>query len=102
MPVFFTRDGWLTPYAMACGYLHSQGETRLYSLGSGGGFAVETFDRDASGVVNSYGANLCAGIAFYETFRSLPDARKAFRAQVGGKLARRYESAPDVRRNVIA
>lgn len=98
-PVFFTNSGWLTPYAMACGYLHSQGDgdARLSSL-DGGGYevSISRFGRFASAIDSTFQGNANTAYVWPE---SLSDARKIFR-KVCGKLEQRYESNPEVARSV--
>ena len=102
MPQFFTKSGWLTPYAMACGYIQKTekpGETIIMEHCSAGGFFVEHWQRGATGA-HGTGGILRDGIAYRAHFESICEARKAYRERVGA-LQWRYESAPDIARNVI-
>ena len=107
MPKFFTRKGWLTRYALACGYVHRTEcaeSTVLLELQSSGAPAVTVYERDATGRLNSRGDTLRDGISFFEGFDSVHAARMAYARQTRrlfGSLRRRFESAPDTRHSVI-
>lgn len=104
-PVFFTKAGWLTAYAHACGYRHIETINKEESIileGDSGNFTVTHWRRDAANCVNSYGATLRDGIAAFEGFSSLPAARAFYRQRVARPLSRRYESNSDVARHVYA
>ena len=104
---FFTKRGYLTPRAMACGYIHKMerdDKTLLFEQLSPSSYGVTLYARGASGAVTNYGATLRDGIAFYESFESINEARASYarlaREKLGG-LTRRWEAAPDVNRLVI-
>ncbi len=105
MATFYTKAGWLTPYALACGYIHKT-ETKdrtiiLERLSCDiPSFCVEIYQRGFTGAVTSYGAKLRDGIEYREVFPTIAEARQAYAARVV-KLARRFEPASDVQRNVI-
>lgn len=99
MPRFFDRK-WLTPYAMACGYLHSQkdGDARLCELSSGV-YEIELSKRTfkewpAYGDKNGENCN-----CFFITFRDIHEARKAFKS-ICGELNQRTEIINGVARSV--
>jgi hypothetical protein len=94
MAKFYTKDGWLTRYALACGYKHAQER------------------KDRQEVVLTC---ICTETPLYlvrryngpertlESFtQSLAFARQQFRLAMGEPLQRRYESNSDVARDVIA
>ena len=90
MPKFFTKDGWLTPYAMTCGYLHRQtnkvGNDIVFSMPSVGFYRVEQFDS--------------ANRLLDREFHSIVEARKNFKEAMFGKLQTRFEKA--IGREVVA
>ena len=104
MPQFFTSSGWLTPYALACGYIHktelSQDKSVILERRDCGDYSVTVWDREARGAQTSYGETLCDGLAFSEAFEQVSQARAAY-AKAVGRLRYRFEAAPDVRRKVI-
>jgi hypothetical protein len=107
MPEFFTKSGWLTRYALACGYRHkteAEGFTCiLEDLGDDGAHVViETWRRGTSGARTSYGAILRDGIAFREAYANLAEARRVYRAQCGDLLRTRVEYGLSPPRTVFA
>lgn len=106
MPKFYTKSGYLTRYALACGYRHatqSDGfSCYLQDMGDDGArVVVETWRRGATGAQTSYGATLRDGIAYREAFTSLVEARRAYRAQAGDMLKTRVEPGLNPPRVVI-
>ena len=94
MTKFFTKQGWLTDYAMACGYIHkavSPVTTRTVILTrlscDSPAYRVEEY---ANGYLRAYD----------HVFGSIKDARKAYQASMV-KLQYRFESNSDVNRSVI-
>lgn len=104
MASFYTKTGWLTPYGMSCGYIHrtdkSRDESVVFEHLSGNAYSVTHWLAGSTGNVSSYGATLRDGIAAYETFQSVSEARKFYKKRVG-KLTYRFENNSEVRRNVI-
>lgn len=96
IPRFFTSKGWLTRYALACGYVHltetdANTRVRLWCANS------ETGQFDV--LVFKDGARLS-----WDCFPSLEAARRTYREMVQkhcGRLRYRFEPHPDVRRSVI-
>lgn len=89
---FFTKKGWLTPYALACGYIHKS------ELPSGTTVRLER-------IVDFYRVEAWLPGYGWKPFysldtRNVSEARNSYRTQVG-RLQRRFETAPDVSRNVI-
>jgi hypothetical protein len=68
---FKTKDGWLTPYALECGYVEQKdvGEvsTTLWKYAGCSGYHVRSHDHDN-------GVRL-----FWEVFETLTEARKCFK-----------------------
>lgn len=104
MPQFFTKSGWLTPYALACGYIHktdlNDHETVRLSARSCGDYEVEHYNREASGVVSQTFGNLRAGLSYAEAFDTIAEARRAYQGRVK-RLRWRFERNPEINRNVI-
>ena len=104
MPQFFTSSGWLTSYALACGYIHktelSCDKSVVMERRDCGDYGVTVWDRDARDATTSYGATLRDGLAFFESFERVSQARAAY-AKAVGRLRYRFEAAPDVQREVI-
>jgi hypothetical protein len=104
---FYTKDGYLTRYALACGYRHateSDGfSCYLQDLGDDGAHVVvETWRHGATQCRTSYGAVLRDGIEYREAFASIADARKAYRNQAGNLLRTRVEHGLTPARTVFA
>jgi hypothetical protein len=93
---FFTKNGWLTRYALACGYVHltekdDATRVRMWCANS------ETGQYDVH--VTKNGERLS-----WDCFGSLSAAREAYKKLVlehCGALRYRFENHPDVRRSVI-
>jgi hypothetical protein len=107
MSVFFTKAGWLTHYAMACGYIHKTELSPDRSIifqrleCDAPVFNVTVYQRSATGAIDDdTKATLRDGIAFSKS-GSIAECRRLYRQHVG-TLRRRYEPASEVRRNVIA
>ncbi len=103
MPAFFTKSGWLTPYALACGYRHVETISRDESVildGDSGHYTVTHWRSGETGATNSSGL-LRDGIAAFEGFQSLPQARAFYCQRIGRKPSQRHESNPDVARSVF-
>lgn len=71
-PRFYTKDGWLTPYALACGYVEQKyyGQIRisLYQDSPGSGlYHVRAYDYERHAQ------------CFWEVFETLTDARRHYR-----------------------
>lgn len=95
MPAFYDAKGWLTPYALACGYVHhtEQGDTRV-TLNCANS---ETGQFDVIIVVDGVRTQ-------WESFGRLFDARRFYSRNVNrlfGSLRFRFEAHPDVSRSVI-
>lgn len=108
MPKFYTKRGWLTPYAMACGYIHYTELSRSKSVRfqklecDTPSYDVTVFDRDAKGArCRTTNSPLRDGIAFSEVFPSIDAARQTYRAKTRAFLRRRFEPWGDVNRMVI-
>lgn len=70
-PKFYTKDGWLTPYGLACGYQETAGHRNvIMKLWHDGGtvYHVRAHDHDGRGRL------------FWEIFETLTEARRFFRA----------------------
>lgn len=67
-PRFYTRAGWLTPYALACGYI----EEKYY------GPVWITLYRDGAYHVRAYDFDKKARL-YWETFKTLTEARRHYR-----------------------
>ena len=95
MPKFFTKFGWLTPYAMACGYQHQQiasdGETEVTLWCAN----PETNQYD----VKAYALGGAERVS-WECHEGIAEARKAYRRAVG-TLQRRFESNPEIMQSVV-
>lgn len=95
---FFTRNGWLTPYAMACGYIHRtnnvNGRDIVFTMINQDLplYEVEVLTKDDKGHL--------LGCAYRNTFESIECARKVYRKHVG-ELQMRFEKNPEVNRLVI-
>lgn len=65
-PRFYTKDGWLTPYALACGYIEQKdyGPIRITLFQDGGCYHVQAYDHDQK--IRH----------FWESFRTLMEARR--------------------------
>lgn len=94
---FYDKAGWLTPYAMACGYIHmtedstTETRVRLWCANS------ETGQYDVSIVIGGIRTQ-------WEAFGTVGQARRFYRRNVArlfGSLRHRYEAHPDVARSVI-
>ncbi len=75
-PKFYTAKGWLTVYALACGYLetndtYNTGKIRIWMALDGACYAVRGFENGHDG-----------GRLFWDCFDTLPEARKAFAARL--------------------
>lgn len=68
-PAFYTKDGWLTNYAMACGYMH---ETWLY----GKHFSLSSCNPE----LNTFDVKVFNGNnrLMWETFEGISEARRAY------------------------
>lgn len=96
-PVFFDKAGWLTRYALACGYIHhtecrkADNRVTLWCANA------ETGQFDVSIVIGGIRTQ-------WESFDSLAKARAFYRRNVTrlfGSLRYRFESNPEVMRSVI-
>ena len=89
---FFTRDGWLTRYALACGYKHAQRRAD--------GQDVELTCVNAE--TPTYLVRRYDGPdRTFESFsHDLKTARAMFKTAMGEQLRQRWESNPDVNRSV--
>lgn len=95
MAKFYTKEGWLTRYALACGYVHLTdlrgARVRMWCANA------ETPQYDV--LVWKDGAR-----SHWESFDTLHDARLFYALHVQrlfGALHYRFESNPDVARSVI-
>lgn len=68
-PRFYTNDGWLTPYALACGYVEQKdyGPIRITLFRDGGCYHVQAYDHDQK------------IRRFWESFRTLTEARRHYK-----------------------
>ena len=95
MAKFYTKDGWLTRYALACGYMHSQKRADSQEV-----VLTCVCPEQPLYLVRRYKAY---GERTFESFaQSLVFARQQFRLAMGEPMQHRYESNSDIRRNVIA
>ena len=87
-PRFYTKDGWLTPYALACGYVEQKdyGLIRITLFQDGGCYHVRAYDHDQK------------IRRFWEVFRTLTAARRYYKyaeallvAGAGRKLGKNME-----------
>ena len=96
---FFTARGWLTMYAMACGYMHqTKGENEFIVLLSANNIECNLFE------IKVYGPH--SERYEWEIIEGLPQARayytRAVKKYIGTKPTRRFEKAQDVQREVYA
>lgn len=107
---FFTKEGWLTRYAMACGYMHTMpnsavtlylenAESDLYSI------KVDKSSRYASACTITYGEDFSGysdsnGVILWYQCTGIKNARKEYRRVAGEIIPKRYESR--IKRNVYA
>ncbi len=96
-PSFFSKAGWLTRYALACGYVQqtecgkADNRVTLWCANA------ETGQFDVSIVIGGLPTQ-------WESFENLRGARAFYRRNVMrlfGSLQYRFESHPDVARSVI-
>ncbi len=68
-PRFYTKDGWLTPYALACGYMEEKyyGSVQVTLLYRHSVYHVRAYDHEKK------------VRRFWETFRTLTEARRYYR-----------------------
>lgn len=68
-PRFYTKDGWLTPYALACGYIEEKdyGPVRITLFRDGASYHVRAYDHDQK------------IRRFQEGFRTLTEARRHYK-----------------------
>lgn len=94
MAKFYTNSGWLTRYALACGYKHAQRRK------DGQDVELVCINQE----IPTYLVRRHDGpLRTFESFTpSLAFARKQFRLAMGEPLQRRYEGNSEVARNVIA
>lgn len=66
---FYTKDGWLTSYALACGYVEQKdyGPVRITLFFEHGCYHVRAYDHDQKVRL------------FWETFRTLTEARRYYK-----------------------
>jgi len=84
MPKFFTKQGWLTPYAHACGYLHvTEHENGDYITLESSNPELNTFD------VRLY--NYRTNKRVCKTFEGIVIARVYYRG-LCGQLNKRWEN----------
>ena len=95
MPMFFTKTGWLTDYAMACGYLHKA--TNLINVD----VTFARLECDAPAYrVETYKAHERLTDRVFEGAGAIKAARQEYRKQMGA-LEWRWERNPEVNRMVI-
>lgn len=94
MAKFYTKDGWLTRYALACGYKHAQRRK------DGQDVILTCINQE----IPTYLVQRRDGpLRTFESYtHSLAFARAQYRNAMEEPLRRRYESNPDVARDVIA
>lgn len=103
----YTKDGWLTPYAMGLGYIHrtegADSTIRFARLECDGmAFEVEQWKLGVVGAICSdTGGILRPGLAYRKTYKSIAAARRDYKRLCGASLRTRFESNPDVCRSVI-
>lgn len=91
-PKFFTRDGWLTRYALACGYKHSQRRADKQEV------ELTCVNNDLPlYLVRRYDGAAHTFESFSEDLRT---ARAMFKMAMGERLKQRWEDNPDVARPV--
>lgn len=68
-PRFYTKEGWLTPYALACGYIEQKdyGPVRISLFRDGYAYYVKAYDHEQK--------IWC----FLEAFRTLTEARRHYK-----------------------
>ena len=92
---FFTKDGWLTQYALACGYRH-QTETKHYHV------VFEENNRE----LNTYQVRAFNNQAWDKNewiiVEGIQAARNIYRQFCYTQLDKRHESASDINRIVFA
>ena len=95
---FFTQQGWLTLYALACGYLHETRSDDITITLSENNIGLNTFE------IKVYSSK--EGRLLWDIAKGLPQARKAYvnacKAFLNKKPARRFERASDISRDVYA
>ena len=92
---FFTKDGWLTPYALACGYRH-QTEVRHYHV------VLEENNREC----NTYQVRSFNNHAWdkneWIVVEGIKAARNVYKQLCYMSPDKRYENARDIQRQVYA
>lgn len=95
---FYTARGWLTPYAMLCGYVHSAEIADRVAIvmeyESSGVYSVTVYRSDVCSAQREDGTVLRDGIEYWECFSSIVDARTDYSKQVKSyfpKIPRHYE-----------
>ena len=68
---FYTKDGWLTPYALACGYVEQKyyGPVRITLFFEHGCYHVRAYDHDQKVML------------FWKTFSTVTEARRYYKRQ---------------------
>lgn len=94
MAKFYTKDGWLTRYALACGYKHAQRRK------DGQDVELVCINQE----IPTYLVRRHDGpLRTFESFtHSLAFARAQYRDAMGAPLQRRFEANPAIARDVIA
>ena len=93
---FFTKQGWLTPYAHACGYLHRMEVNGYYIALESNNPELNTYQ--VKGIVQN-GKHYHR---IWEVFEGIQAARSAYKTYCYGSIPRRYEKAEDIQRAVYA
>jgi len=87
---FYTKDGWLTPYALNCGYVHRQHDITLKSDLAPNTFilvlpkemeeksGIDFFDFKSFGTNGKPRGKFISGHIVYVYFGSISDCRKAY------------------------
>ena len=78
---FFTRAGWLTPYALACGYQESFADVTLWAEGDS--YHVRAIvSEDVASRLGFDTVEVMAGLRVWECFETLTAARAFFARMV--------------------
>lgn len=93
---FYTKQGWLTPHALACGYLHRT-ESPGYRV---------TLESNNPGL-NTFQVltTVQNGKQYFQTrevFEGIQSARRAYQQYCYRQPEKRYESHPDINNYVFA
>lgn len=91
---FFTKKGWLTPYAMACGYLHTTKRKDYDVILGENNRELNTFD------IKVY--ERTTGLRLWHVVEGIETARNLYKIYCYMQPDYRYENHPEIKRIVYA